>query len=96
MIEKPLEFTTYYEEQLKIAERFVTLRKEKKITQKRLSIISGVTYSSIRRFEKTGEISFRSLIKLMLSLQLYDDINNLFKVNKVYASIKEVIDDRKD
>ena len=94
MYEKALEFVTYYEKQLEIAKRFVLIRKNRKISQRRLSEISGVSYASIRRFEKKGDISLASLVKLALALQLYDDLDNLFKERKEYKSIEEVINDR--
>lgn len=94
MYEKALEFVTYYEKQLEIAKRFVLIRKNRKISQRRLSEISGVSYASIRRFEKTGDISLASLVKLALALQLYDDLDNLFKIRKEYKSIEEVISER--
>ena len=96
MEDEVLQFVTYYEKQLEIAERFVKIRKSKKISQKRLSVLSDVSYASIRRFEKTGDISLSSLIKISLALQLYDDIDNLFKYRKEYKSIEEVINDQKD
>lgn len=94
MEEKALEFVTYYEKQLEIAKRFVLIRKKRKISQKRMSILSGVSYASIRRFENTGDISFASLVKLALALQLYDDLDNLFKTTDEYKSIEDVINDR--
>lgn len=90
-----LEFVTYYEKQLEIAKRLSLIRKNRKISQKRLSELSGVSYASLRRFEKTGDISLSSLVKLALALQLYDDLDNLFKERKEYQSIEEVINDRK-
>ena len=42
MEEQALQFVTYYEKQLEIAKRFVSIRKSKKVSQQRLSIISGV------------------------------------------------------
>lgn len=96
MEEQALQFVTYYEKQLEIAKRFVTIRKYKKISQQRLSILSGVSYASIRRFEKTGDISLSSLVKLALSLQLYDDLDNLFKNHQEYKTIEEIINDQKD
>lgn len=95
MEELPLEFVTYYEKQLEIAKRFVVIRKNKKVSQQRLSVISGVSYASIRRFETTGEISLSSLVKLALALQLYDDLDNLFRNRQTYKTIEEVINDRK-
>lgn len=96
MEEKALEFVTYYELQLEITKRFITIRKNRKISQLRLSEISGVSYASIRRFEKTSDISFASLVKLAIALRLYDDLNNLFKVHKEYQSIEEVINDQEN
>ena len=37
-----------------------------------------------------------SLVKLAMALQLYDDIDNLFKYRKVYTSIEEVLNDKKN
>ena len=82
MEEQALQFVTYYEKQLEIAKRFISIRKSKKVSQQRLSIISGVSYASIRRFEKTGDISLCSLVKISLALQLYDDLDNLLKTIK--------------
>lgn len=93
MNEKALQFVTYYEKQEEIVKRFVKLRKDMKISQKRLAIISDVSYASIRRFENTGEISFTSLIKIMLALQLYEELDILFKERKIYTSIEELITD---
>lgn len=96
MEEQALQFVTYDEKQLEIAKRFVTIRKNRKVSQQRLSILSGVSYASIRRFEKTGDISLSSLVKLALSLQLYDDLDNLFKNHQEYKTIEEIINDQKD
>lgn len=96
MKEQALEFITYYEKQLQIAKRFALIRKTKKISQQRLSVISGVSYGSIRRFEKTGDISLASLVKLAIALRLYDDLDNLFKHEKEYTSIEEIINDQKN
>ena len=96
MEEQALQFTTYYEKQIEIAKRFIAIRKSKKVSQQRLSVLSGVSYASIRRFEKTGDISLSSLIKLALALQLYDDLDNLFKTQQKYKSIEDIINDQKD
>ena len=94
MEERALEFVTYYEKQLEISQRFKTIRKNRKFSQQRLSELSGVSYASIRRFEKTGDVSLASLVKLALALQLYDDLDNLFKIQKEYKSIEDVIRER--
>ena len=96
MEEQALQFVTYDEKQLEIAKRFVSIRKSRKVSQQRLSILSGVSYASIRRFEKSGDISLSSLVKLALSLQLYDDLDNLFKNHQEYKTIEDIIRDQKD
>ena len=96
MEEQALQFATYDEKQLEIAKRFIAIRKSKKVSQQRLSILSQVSYASIRRFEKTGDISLSSLVKLALALQLYDDLDNLFSNHQKYKSIEEIIRDQKD
>ena len=96
MEERALQFVTYYEKQLEIAKRFRSIRKRRKISQERLSELSGVSYASIRRFEKTGEVSLASLVKMALALRLYDDLDNLFKEQIKYKSIEDVINDQED
>lgn len=94
MKSKALEFVTNYEKQLEIAHRLQDIRKKRKISRERLSLISGVSYASIRRFETTGEISFSSFVKIALALQFYDDLDNLFKDESTYQSIEDVINDQ--
>lgn len=77
-----------------IAKRVKARRKEKKITQRELSVLSDVSLGSIKRFEQTGEISLSSLIKLAFVLQCEDDFDVLFS-KKAYRSIQEVIDEQK-
>ena len=96
MEERALQFVTYYEKQLEIAKRFRSIRKRRKISQERLSELSGVSYASIRRFEKTGDVSLASLVKMALALRLYDDLDNLFKEQIKYKSIEDVINDQED
>lgn len=73
-----------------IASRVKKIRKRKKITQEALSERSGVSYGSIKRFERTGEISFISLIKIAKALEIDGQIEELFE--KVpYDSIEEII-----
>ncbi len=76
-----------------IAKRISTRRKEKKITQEQLSVRADVSFGSIKRFERTGEISLSSLIKIAFALELEDDFDSLFS-KKGYASIQEVIDEQ--
>ena len=65
-------------------------RKEKKISQKELSIRSGVTYASIRRFETTGEISFSSLLEIANALDCLENFNQLFLKKLIITNLKDL------
>lgn len=77
-----------------IAERVSKRRKEKKITQVKLSEYSAVSLGSIKRFERTGEISLSSLIKIAFALGCENDFDELF-AKRGYASIEEVINEKR-
>lgn len=81
---------TPYEMALNTAKRFRELRKRKNITIKTVSEKSGVPYSTVRRFERLGEISFVSLVKLVSAIGEDAEITGLF-ANVKPASIEEVI-----
>ena len=61
-----------------IVEREKKRRKQMHLSQKKLSIRSGVSYASIRRFENTGEISLGSLLKIAMALDCLEDFNSVF------------------
>jgi len=69
-------------------------RKKRKLTQEELSARAGISLGSLRRFEQTGEISFVSLLRIAAVLDETDRFMELF-TRKEYASIQEVIDERK-
>lgn len=73
-----------------VAERFRKVRRSKRITIKNLSESSGVPYSTIRRFESTGEISFLSLVKITSALGEDQEITGLFS-DITPQTIEEVI-----
>ena len=72
------------------ARRFKEYRKRNRVTLKELSERSGVPYSTIRRFESCGEISFVSLVKLASTLRLDDQIDALF-AEQVPTTMEEVL-----
>lgn len=76
-----------------IANRIRARRKEQHISQEQLSVKADVSFGSIKRFERTGEISLSSLIKIAFALGLEDDFDLLF-AKKKYASIQEVINEQ--
>jgi len=76
-----------------IAQKIVRLRKRKKITQKQLAAISGVSLGSLKRFEQSGEISLQSLTKIAIALDVENELEDLFN-NVPFASIEEVINEQ--
>lgn len=76
----------------KLALRVRRIRKRKSISQEELSIISGVSFGSIKRFETSGKISLLSLTKIAIALECSDEIRQLFS-EVPYKSIQEVINE---
>jgi len=64
------------------AQNVAELRKEKNWTQKDLEYKSGVSYGSIKRFERSGKISFESLLKIAEALSRLDEFETLFLPNE--------------
>lgn len=77
------------------ATRLKAIRKRKKITQQELSSKSGVSLSSLKRFEHTGDISYLSLVKLACALEVEDELKNLFQ-EVPYNSIEEILNEKKN
>lgn len=73
-----------------IAERIRIIRRRRKISQKKLSELSGVSLGSVKRFEQSGEISFLSLIKIATALGLNNELEHLFE-DVPPLSIEEII-----
>lgn len=73
-----------------LIEKIKQHRKKLKISQAQLAVKSGVSLGSIKRFESRYEISLNSFIKILIALNLEQDLENLF-TQKNYNSIDEVI-----
>lgn len=73
-----------------LVEKIKQYRKKLKISQTQLATKSGVSLGSIKRFESKYEISLNSFIKILIALNLEQDLENLF-MQKNYNSIDEVI-----
>ena len=63
----------------KIVNNFIKKRKELKLSRKKMSIRSGVSYGSIRRFEQSGNISLSSLLKLANVTNNLEDFIQIFE-----------------
>lgn len=70
-----------------IAKRIKAIRLEQNLTQEGLSLRSGVSLGSVKRFERTGEISLKSLINLSLSLGIMGDFDKLSTTEKPIESL---------
>lgn len=68
----PLEFLTH------IAQNAKAKRLSLNLSQQNLSLRSGVSLGSIKRFERTGKISLESLLRLALVLKSLESFNSLF------------------
>lgn len=78
---------------MNLAKRVRMRRKEHKLTQADAAERSGVSLASYKRFEQTGEISLKSLIRISIALGCEENFEELF-AQKFYASIEDVINER--
>ena len=69
------------------AERSRRLRLQQNITQQELAERVGVAVGTIKRFEKTGEAQFRTVLNIALVLRKLEDFTELFKIPDVPASL---------
>ncbi|ADE54300.1 helix-turn-helix domain-containing protein [Coraliomargarita akajimensis] len=74
---------------LQLANRVRAARTGKGMTQQEISERTGVSYSSYRRFERSGEISLVSLLKVAQVLDLDSQFDSLF-VSKGFRSLDEI------
>ena len=61
-----------------LAVRFKVYRKKAGYSQLEMADRSGVTYASLKRFERTGKISLESLWLLSIALGCDDQLDMLF------------------
>lgn len=76
-----------------VALRVKLRRLELNLTQQGLSARADVNIESYRKFERTGEIAFKNLVKMALALNLQDDIDALFSEKK-YQHIDELLKEK--
>jgi transcriptional regulator with XRE-family HTH domain len=73
----PINLKTSHEVQQGIAERFKARRLAMNLTQRELAGRSGVTWSSLKRFEREGLIALDSLLNLAMVLDCLGDFDQL-------------------
>ncbi len=76
------------------AQNVSELRKERGWTQLELSERSGVSYGSVKRFERFGKISFESLLKIAEVLNRLEDFEKLL-LPKVEDRVKKLFNSKK-
>lgn len=70
------------------------LRKQLKLSQSQMAERSGVSLGSIKRFERTGKISFEALLKLAHLLGRLADVESLFSPKNDLAEIEKLFSDK--
>jgi transcriptional regulator with XRE-family HTH domain len=73
-----------------VAQRVKERRLEAAYTQQELAKRAGIPLPTYRRFERTGEISFRSLVMLGMVFDMTDEFETLFS-RKMYKSIDDIL-----
>lgn len=57
------------------------IRKSQKLSQKKLSEISGVSFATVKKFELTGVISLESFLQLCRAVGRLDELEKLLLLN---------------
>jgi transcriptional regulator with XRE-family HTH domain len=70
-----------------LAKKAKDLRLKANLTQSGLASRSGVSLGSIKRFERTGEVSLKSLLNIALVLGRLDDFDSVFSAVDTPASL---------
>ena len=87
-----LSLHTAFDVQLELKDFIKQRRKQRKLSVEALAQCSGVPYSTIRKFENTGNISLRQFLMLLESVGSLNDINKLTKQSSQEpTSIDEVL-----
>lgn len=76
-----------------IASKVKERRLEKNLTQEGLALRADIKLPTYRKFEHTGEISLKGLLKISFALDMLDDFDNLFS-RKQYSTIEEALSDK--
>ena len=81
-----------------MAERLKIRRLSMNLTQEGLAARSGVSWGSIKRFERTGQISLESLLKLALVLECLIDFESIAQnspLEPTQSSLDELLAEKK-
>lgn len=70
-----------YQIRLELAQKVKFLRKQKKYSQQELAQRSNVSLGSYKRFERSGQISLESLLRIAFILDRLEEFDKLFIPN---------------
>jgi len=79
-----------------VARRAKEQRLALNLSQQTLAERSGVCYGTLKKFERTGQISLESLLKIALTLDAFAEFNHLFKKKskELPTSLDELLEDK--
>ncbi len=76
---------------LELAAKFREIRKNQNLSRRELSERSGVSESSIKRFELTGKVSLESLLRITHLVDRLLDFENVFsKIESNYNDVEKL------
>lgn len=73
-----------------IADRFKAKRLAMNLTQRELAARSGVTWSSLKRFEREGLIALDSLLNLAMVLDCLEDFDKLAAESRQFGAAQSL------
>lgn len=73
-----------------MAKKVRALRKQMGYSQAELALRSGVSLGSIKRFERSGQISLESLVKMAHLLDRLNDFDIVFQSKEIDKEIKNL------
>lgn len=86
-----LYLNTAYDTQLDLKEHIQQLRKAQKLSVEAISEKSGVPYGTVRKFERTGNISLRQFLMLVEALGELSQFRQFLQQEKAPKTIDEVL-----
>lgn len=78
---------------MQIAGRVKARRLELDLTQEGLALRAGLKFATYRRFEQTGEISLKGLLRIGFALNVLSDFDALF-AQRQYQSLDEILNEK--
>jgi len=89
-----MQLYTHLDIQYQLADKIKALRKEKKMTQKQMSLRADIPLSTYARIEQLGEGSLKDFTKILISLGRADEIGKILQSTdvtpvEVYESMKK-------